>query len=125
MYLNQNVPCQRMVAFILLIAAISMQTSGLSSKRTRPAVQTATLPLAATKRTIIVPADSFRKERIDIFLASQFSDISRSAFGALCEDGKVLVNSKLGKFDINMFLCMSDVKVKWNCVIFILQRRRI
>ena len=104
MYLNQNVSWQRIVAFILLIAAIAMQTSGLSSKRTRPAVQTVTLPLAATKRTIIVPADASRKERIDVFLASQFSDISRSAFGALCEDGKVLVNNKLGKFEIDMFL---------------------
>jgi hypothetical protein len=110
-YLNQVVPWPRIVAFILLLAGISIQTSGLSSKRVRPGVRSANLPLASTKRNIIVPTDAPRKERIDAFLASQFSDISRSAFGSLCEDGKVFVNSKLGTFDIDIF-CMSDADLK-------------
>jgi len=82
-----------MCYFVIILSC----TSGLYvSRHTLNSRRIRADSLHGTRRTVSIPADIDTKERIDSYLASQFSDISRSAFGSLCEEGKVFVNSKAG-----------------------------
>ena len=50
-----------------------------------------------TRMVVVKLSDGAKQLRVDTYLASTNKDISRSAFSALCESGRVLVNDVAGK----------------------------
>ncbi len=58
-----------------------------------------TAPLQAERQSVVVSLPfNIKNQRVDAYLAATAGgNISRSAFGQLCESGRVVVNDKIGK----------------------------
>ena len=56
-------------------------------------------PLQAERQSVVVSLPfNVKNQRVDTYLAATVeANISRSAFGQLCENGKVVINDKIGK----------------------------
>ena len=81
------------VWFLLLVAGTGVAFNPHILHRPSPT------PLFAEKQSLVVSLPpNVKSQRVDAYLATVAEgDTSRSAFGQLCERGKVVINDKVGK----------------------------
>ena len=83
-----------MITFLFILVNIYIKfSSGFYNKF----YNSARITQLYNSKSSITVSQGVDKERIDNYLASLSPHVSRSAFGILCDSGKVFLNNKIGK----------------------------